>query len=168
MSESNDSEMTMSELVEQVLRREAELNTERRTWEAHWQSLADYVMPRKAEITAQGGVPGSGADALLFDSTAVRANMVLANGQLANMTPLEGRWFSFDPPPYLKGVDAVEQYYRQCTETAQVELARSNFYSEIHELYLDRGGFGTAAIFCEEGLRQVLNFRKLDVRWIFR
>ena len=150
-------------LVEQILLREAELHGERRIWDAHWQNIADYVMPRKAEISATGGVPGTAREQLLFDSTAIRANMVLANGQLANMTPLEGRWFSFDPPPYLKGVDAVEQYYRQCTEAAQAELARSNFYSEIHELYLDRGGFGTAAIFCEEGVRQPLNFRKLDV-----
>jgi hypothetical protein len=60
-------------------------------------------------------------------------------------------------------VDPVEQYCRQCTEIANMELANSNFYTEIHELYLDRGCFGTAVLYCEEGRKTALNFRKFDV-----
>ena len=44
-----------------------------------------------------------------------------------------------------------------------LELARSNFYTEAHELYMDRGCFGTGVLHCETGKRSFLNFRKFDV-----
>ena len=44
-----------------------------------------------------------------------------------------------------------------------LELARCNFYTETHELYLDRGCFGTGVLYCEEGRRNLLHFRKFDL-----
>ena len=30
-----------------------QLRTQRSTWESHWQEIADYMLPRKADITQQ-------------------------------------------------------------------------------------------------------------------
>jgi len=150
-------------MAQKLIARHAALKAERAPWDAFWQEVGDYVMPRKADIMEQVSVPGTAKQQALFDSTAIRANNILANGQLAWMTPHESRWFSFDAPPELKGVDAVEQWFKRCTEIAHLEIARTNFYSEIHELYLDRGAFGTAAIFCDTGKRSALRFETWNV-----
>ena len=152
-----------TEIADKVLARATEMESERAPWDAFWQEIAQYVMPRKGEITSKASMPTTLRQDVLFDSTAIRANMILANGQLAWMTPMEAPWFSFDPPYAFKDVDDIKQYFRECSERTAVEMARSNFYSEIHELYLDRGAFGTAAIFVEPGRRSNLNFQKFDV-----
>ncbi|MEI6278309.1 MAG: portal protein [Verrucomicrobiae bacterium] len=154
--------MEPEKLAQWICDRRSKLVGERAAWDSLWQDIGNYVMPRKAEITSQQGSPGVAKHSRLFDGTAIRANQILANGQLSWMTPMESRWFSFDPPHALKGKDKVEQWYRRCTEIAQLELARSNFYTEIHELYLDRGAFGTAAMTAEEGEKSLLNFRLLS------
>ena len=38
-------------LVAQLDRRYKALQTQRSNWEKHWQELADYMLPRKADIT---------------------------------------------------------------------------------------------------------------------
>lgn len=150
-------------LAESLCARAASLDAARATWDSFWQELARYVMPRKSQITYRNDYPGTDRESQLFDATAVEANMVLANGQLSWMTPSETPWFSFDPPAYLEGDDDAKQWYKRCTEIVQLELARSNFYSEIHELYLDRGAFGTACIFVQEGKSNLLNFECFNV-----
>lgn len=149
---------TGTELGLELSQRASRLAAARSSWDVLWQDIANYVMPRKAEIIQKQGSPNVSKQSRLFDGTAIRGNTILANGQLAWMTPMESRWFSYDPPPHLKGNDKAEQWYRSCTEIATLELAKSNFYTEIHELYLDRGAFGTAAINLEEGRKSPLNF----------
>lgn len=146
-----------------VIRRHETLKAKRSSWDAWWQEVAVYCMTRKAEINSTRMEPSSQRDDVLFDGTMVQANITLSNGCMSYLTPADARWFSFDPPSFLRGVDPVEQYFRACTEIASMELARSNFYTETHELYLDRGCFGTGVLYCEEGRRSRLHFRKFDV-----
>ncbi len=124
-----------------ILARWEGMKAKRSTWDAYWQRIADYVMPRKANITRQNATPGDSVADDLFDTTAVYANQTLANGMLAYMTPADGQWFSFSPPPEKEGDDEVAQWLQRCTEITQRNLANSNFYSEIHELYFDDGAF---------------------------
>lgn len=152
-----------ADLAQQILQRHDDLVAQRAAWETLWEDIARYVMPRKAGLFTKDSQPSAEDETYLFDSTAVRANMVLANGQLSWMTPMESRWFSLDPPPEMESEDKIEQWFKRCTETMHAELARSNFYTEIHELYLDRGAFGTAAILVEGGRQHALNFTKLDI-----
>jgi hypothetical protein len=150
-------------LATNILLKHAELVTQRATWETLWEDIARYVMPRKAGLFTKDSQPSVEDEAYLFDATAVRANMVLANGQLSWMTPMESRWFSLEPPAAMESEDEIKQWFKRCTETMHGELARSNFYTEIHELYLDRGAFGTASILVEQGRQSSLNFTKLDI-----
>lgn len=150
-----------TDIATAVLQRHGEMTAARASWEGLWEDIARYVMPRKAGITAKSDSPND--EATLFDATAVRANMVLANGQLSWMTPMESRWFSVDVPSSMESEDEVKQWFKRCTEVMHGELARSNFYTEIHELYLDRGAFGPAAIIAESGRESALNFTKWDI-----
>lgn len=153
------------ELAEDIVSRHNALKAERASWDTEWQQIADYVMPRKSQITTRKteGVEGFTDD--LFDMTVIRANMTLAAGQLNYVTPATERWFAFECPEELRerAGEAGARWFQQCTEVAFRELARSNFYLEIHELYLDRGGFGTSIIYAEEGKRNTLNFQNWEV-----
>lgn len=151
------------DLATNILQRHYELVSQRATWETLWEDIARYVMPRKAGLFTKDSQPSVEDETYLFDATAVRANMILANGQLSWMTPMESRWFSFEPPQAMESEEEIKQWFKRCTETVHGELARSNFYTEIHELYLDRGAFGTAAILVEQGRAHSLNFTKLDI-----
>jgi hypothetical protein len=155
--------MKNPDLAEKVMLRHQEMVMQRTTWETLWEDIAKFVMPRKAGLFTHQSQPDIADETALFDATAVRANMILANGQLAWMTPMESRWFSMDPPKEMESEDTVEQWFKRCTEVVQAELTRSNFYTEIHELYLDRGAFGTAALLVEAGRNSSLNFTKLDI-----
>ncbi len=150
--------------AQDLCQRFEKLKSSRSTWDAYWQDIANYVMPRKAEITERSyGQPSSAKFDRLFDATAIRANETLASGIVSLMSPAEARWFAYGPPAFLKGDDAVENWFAECTQIAQEELAKSNFYTAIHELHLDRGCFGTAAMYCQEGRRSALSFTKFDV-----
>ncbi len=43
--------MAKTETTTKLLARFGRLNSQRVNWENHWQEVADYMMPRKANIT---------------------------------------------------------------------------------------------------------------------
>ena len=136
----------------------------RQPFEPLWDELSKYILPRKAgRVYREENSPDTSDADALFDSTAVYCNQALANGQLSYMTPPGSAWFSFDPPARMKDNDKAAQYFQKCTEIAQFELANSNFYSEIHELYFDDGGFGTTVLLVLPGKRNTLNFEHLPI-----
>ena len=53
-----------------VLRRLDRLKKQRKTWESHWQEIADYMRPRKADITKKSQTPGNKRSELIFDGAA--------------------------------------------------------------------------------------------------
>jgi len=150
------------EKAEHLIGRYDNLKGDRGTWDTLWQHIADYIQPRKSQITTKKteGVDGYTDD--LYNLTAIRANQILASGQMDYL--FTGKWFSFEPSVELEADDVAKAWYRQCTDVTMRELSRSNWNLEIHEMLLDRGAFGTAAILCEEGRAgRLLAFHKFDV-----
>lgn len=152
-----------TDLAEYLIARNSALKNEQATWLTLWQEIGDYVMPRKAEILTKQSSPGSQRNSVIFDSTAIYSNAVLANGMLSHMTPADSRWFVFDPPRNLADNDDAKQWFQACTEAAQIVLATSNFYSAIHELFFDDGAFGTSVLYVQEGRQAPLNFKTFDI-----
>jgi hypothetical protein len=153
--------MSESALAKRIEERHGALRSHRQPWDSLWSEIARFVMPRRTPgLNGTIQSPGSGNEALLFDTTAVRANMTLANGQLAWMSPLESPWFAFEPQGES---DEAKLWLGKATNTAREELAISNFYTAIHEAYLDRGAFGTCAIYVEPGRKNLVNVKVLPV-----
>lgn len=150
------------QLADWVLMRYQDLASERAPWDTVWQELAEFCLPRKAEISAKRSMPDTSRHDVLFDSTAMQSAATLANGQLAYITPADSRWFVYEPPRGVRS-DRAKQWYAKCSEIAQLMLATSNFYTEIHETYFDDSVFGTYALFVQAGRAHPLNFAKFDV-----
>jgi hypothetical protein len=151
------------ELAKAVLSRYSRLEQDRAYWMSMWQSISELVMPRKSYILHQTIQPNSDKETRLFDSTAVRANMILAAGCMSYITPADSRWCSFEAPEDVEDGEGVQEYFAEVTEAVLETLARSNFHTAIHECYLDRGCFGTAVLFVEPGETTPIIFRNIDV-----
>lgn len=126
----------------------------RTPWETLWKDIAKYVSPRRSP-GLQGTVtsPTTDEESRLFDITAGQAAMTLANGCLAWMSPQETPWFSFTPEEAAKD-DEAAKWLNRCTVTTREGLGRSNFYTAIHEFYLDRSTFGTGCLYLEPSAKR--------------
>jgi hypothetical protein len=150
------------QLADWVISRHHDLAAERAPWDTQWQELAEFCLPRRAEITSKRSTPDTSRNDVLFDSTAMQAAATLANGQLAYITPADSRWFVYEPPMGVKS-DKAKQWYARCSEISQLLLATSNLYTEIHELYYDDSVFGTYCLFVRRGRSHPLVFQKFDI-----
>jgi hypothetical protein len=144
-------------IADALLERHQALATLRLPWETLWKEIADYVMPRRSQGMNGGTLaPSVERESRLFDTTAVQANMILANGCLAWMSPQESPWFGYEPPQG-RDSDVARRWLSDATERTRQAMALSNFYTSIHEFYLDRSAFGTAALYVEPGTKSALN-----------
>ena len=143
-------------LIAQLDRRYKTLQSQRSNWEKHWQELADYMLPRKADITKKR-TQGDKRTELIYDGTAVHAVELLSSSLHGMLTSPSTPWFSMRyRDPALQGDDAANEWLEVCMDQMYQAFNRSNFQQEIHELYYDLVVFGTAAFYVEgdrEGLR---------------
>lgn len=143
-------------MIAQLDRRYKTLQTQRSNWESHWQQLADYMLPRKADITKKRQ-QGDKRTELLFDGTAIHAVELLSSSLHGMLTSPSTPWFSMRyRNPVLQQDDAANEWLEVCIDQMYQAFHRSNFQQEIHELYYDLVVFGTAAFYVEsapEGLQ---------------
>jgi len=134
-----------------IKKRCSSLESSRQTWEDHWQDILDYVMPRKADVTFVRS-KGEKRTEVLFDSTAITANNLLAASLQGTLTSPSLPWFHLK----LRDEDAnqnhdVQLWLEDSARRMYDMFNESNFNTEVHELYLDLTSVGTGAIFVEEG-----------------
>lgn len=116
----------------------------RSPWESWWNTLRHYVLPSR--LHEEQSVPDASANAL-SDTTAVEACQKLAGGHMSYICPNNEMWFKWVSPAPQAG-DEAQSWYARCSEIANRELALSNFYTELHECFLDRVALGTGSLFC--------------------
>lgn len=142
------------------------LKQERVTWEDLWQELADYIIPRKSNVTRKVSSGDKRND--LFDNTGINANEQLASALHSMLTSPNSQWFELvAEDPILETNSRVLQYLEDLTRRVHKVLNGSNFQTEIHEVYLDIGSFGTTAMFIDEDEENVVNFSTRHISEIF-
>ena len=126
------------------------LKVERQTWESHWQEVADYCLPRKADITKSRS-KGDKRTEFIYDGTATHALELLAASLHGMLTNTVSPWFylKYKNDELNKEDEAVE-WLENCTQVMNQAFNRSNFQQEIFELYHDLIAFGTASLFISE------------------
>jgi len=92
-----------SPLVKDLLARFHKLKTQRQTWESHWQEVADYMLPRKADVTKQRS-KGDKRSELIFDSSPLHAVELLSASLHGMLTNPSVPWFSLK----FKNIDFVD------------------------------------------------------------
>jgi len=136
---------------EYIKKRVDALASDRGTWEVNWQEILDYVMPRKADVVTLR-TKGEKRTEVLFDSTAITANNLLAASLHGTLTSPSLPWFSIKLRDEELNRNRDVQLWLEDTGRRMYDtFNETNFNTEVHELYLDLCSIGTAAIFVEEG-----------------
>lgn len=116
--------------------------------------VSQYILPRKGLYTSDGDKPhekvGSRYKKIL-NSTATRASRLLASGMQGGLTSPSRPWFRIRTEnPSLYSVEEVAQWCQMTEDIMYAVFNGSNFYSSVHSIYGDEGGFGQGVLFEEE------------------
>lgn len=152
----------------QVLTRYKTLKADRSNWESHWDELSKYIMPNKDQFQ-KSTTPGEKKNTELFDNTAIQANELLAAALHSLLTNPHGQWFSLSTgDDEVDNVDVVRMWLQKAAKKMNSELNKSNFQTEIHEVYLDLGCPGTAPLYMEEmeDENQFIRFQAISVAYV--
>jgi len=159
--------MAKTDLTKSLLKRFDRLSSQRQNWETHWQEVADYMMPRKADVTKLRS-RGDKRTELIFDSSPLQAVELLAASLHGMLTNPSTPWFSLRfKNEELDGEDEAKEWLESAEETMYTAFNRSNFQQEIFELYHDLITFGTAAMFIEEDDEDLLKFSTRHINEIY-
>lgn len=120
----------MQNNLQQMYRRALDL---RAPWLNRWDSALRYTMPTADDDAAT-----------LFDATAADAVDNLAASMYSLLTPPESLWISLIP----ESEDSPDAF--SATASLRANLNDSNFYTTIHQCYLDLVILGTACLFMSE------------------
>lgn len=121
----------------------------RTPWLSRWDAARRYAMPSSDEDIAT-----------LFDSTAMDASDNLAASTYTLLTPPESMWLQ------LVGESELSQNADFATAALRANLNDSNFYTTIHQCYMDLVVLGTACLFMAEnpiGASSAFNFTAIPM-----
>ncbi len=136
--------------VKQIKQKVDMLKADRTTWDEQYQDVADYMLPRKATITAQK-TPGEKRSVWVLDNTGIYCLELLAGQLHGLLTNPNSMWFELTTGTFaIDNMDDVRKFMQKTARDIHNVLNNSNFQTEVHELYIDEVGFGTAAMFIEE------------------
>lgn len=130
-------------------------------WDAHWDLITRYIMLNDKRLVFGNQVPGGGDIKFntLFDATGVHANELLASALHSMLTSPTSFWFDLETGIAEVDNDDDVRLWLQKTKMYMHQLFNeSNFQTEIHEVYLDLGSFGTTTMRIEKDKDTVIRF----------
>ena len=159
--------MARTDLTKSLLSRYERLEGQRQNWETHWQEVADYMQPRKADVTKKRA-RGDKRMEQVFDSSPIQAVELLAASLHGMLTNPSTPWFTLRfKDEDIDNEDEAKLWLEASTDAMYTAFNRSNFQQEIFELYHDLITFGTAAMFIEEDDDDIIKFSTRHINEVF-
>lgn len=138
--------------VNQHIARLKLLKADRKNWDDHWQEIADYIYPKRADFTVERS-PGERRLSKIYDSTPVHANELLASGLHGMLTNPATTWASLimADPELNKDSDIKAWLFKaRAIMFEEINDPKAGFSTGMHEIYMDFGAFCTAVLFVGE------------------
>ena len=143
------------------------LMEKRATWESHWQEVADYMLPRKADINTERP-KGDKRHTLIFDGSAIHALELLASSLHGMLTSSVNRWFGLRFKETLVNQnDEAREWLDDVTDKMYLAISRSNFQQEVFETYFDLIAFGTSCLQIEEDKDDIIRFSSRHIKELY-
>ena len=159
--------MAKTELTSKLISRFERLSGRRQNWETHWQEVADYMLPRKADVTKTRS-KGDKRTELIFDSSPLQSVDLLAASLHGMLTNPSTPWFTLRyKDQEIENDDEAKLWLESATDAMYVAFNRSNFQQEIFELYHDLITFGTACMFVQDDDEDTLKFSTRHINEIY-
>lgn len=131
---------------------------QRVNWESFWEELAVYLQPNKDDVH-KSRTAGEKKHNRIFTGMPIHANEELAAALHGMLTNPATPWFGLSTgDSALDKNVAVKAWLQHAQERMLQTLNQTNFQTQIHEVYLDLGCFGTSLMLIEEDDDRVLNF----------
>lgn len=138
---------------------QAQLENERTTFKNYWRELSRYILPRRSRFFISDVNKGDRRNLDIIDSTASLASRTLASGMMAGVTSPARQWFKLTTDSLkLNDIPEVKSYLSIVEDRMRSTFLKSNLYQVLPVLYGDLGTFGTAAIYMEKDLDNVVSF----------
>ena len=143
------------------------LMEKRSNWEIHWQEVADYMLPRKADITMERP-KGDKRHTVIFDGTAIHSLELLASSLHGMLTSSVNRWFGLRYKDTLTNEnDEAREWLEEVTDKMYLAISRSNFQQEVFETYFDLIAFGTSCLQIEEDQEDIIRFSSRHIKELY-
>lgn len=139
----------MSDFIKSVVARFEYIKGRRDNWNTHYQELADYMLPRKADIVRKRS-RGEKRMEQIYDGTALQSVDLLSASLHGMLTSGATPWFHLDMKDSAVGRDDdVQEWLEDSSQRMIRAFNQSNFETEVHEMYVDLVVFGTGCMFIE-------------------
>jgi len=127
-------------MINNILKLYKQSMDQRGAWGVRWDDCQKYALPRADADNAQ-----------LFDATAADCVDTLAANMFSLLTPPESLWISLARANVAAdGANDGSSATDAATAVLRANLNNSNFYTTIHQCYLDLCVIGTACLFMAE------------------
>ena len=145
----------------------ARLVEKRSNWEVHWQEVADYMLPRKADITLERP-KGDKRHTVIYDGTAIHSLELLASSLHGMLTSSVNRWFALRfKETAINEDDEAREWLEDVLDKMYIAISRSNFQQEVFETYFDLIAFGTSCLQIEEDKDDIIRFSSRHIKEIY-
>jgi hypothetical protein len=161
MSTSTDAVIAMPALSkrQRYLKRRAQLDEDRQTWETTWKDIGDYMAPYRGRFTSRGDQTNKGdrRDSSIINCEPELDIDVQAAGLMAGLTSPSRPWVRVETAdPDLNEWGPVKEWSDLATRRLLRVYEMSNFYGGMHQLYKDICGFGTSVMHIDEDVEEII------------
>jgi hypothetical protein len=141
-----------------LIDRNDKMKTTRALYEPLWEDIARFISPNRMGIGYKPS-PGAKQTTDIYDSGAIFASDQFASSMSGAITPSSSKWHYLKLADYrMNSIKEIMDWLELCTELMHYTRMRSNFYSEIPEVYSDLGNFGEGCLFIEENPIKKMGF----------
>lgn len=147
-----------------VLIKFGKMKTHRHNWDRHWDEVSEYFIPRKDQALGERARGEKKGFSSLYDTTSIHSLELLASALQGMLTNPTSAWFGLSTgDPELDSKPAVNEWLQDTSRRILQVLNGSNFNTEVYEVYIDLGGFGTSLLRVSEDDKTVINFESRPI-----
>lgn len=141
---------SQEELLDQIMRDQSSMENSRKTWEQHWEEVAERCLPRASGFTSKKQ-DGTKRSEKAIDSTPILALERFAAAVESVVTPRTQTWHGLQNERFADD-NEVQEYFEECTRILfRLRYAPwANFANQMSENYISIGAFGNGCMFVDE------------------
>lgn len=151
--------------VDDIIRRQEKMATDRAIFDSHWREIAERVLPRADHFRVNRN-PGDKHTERVFDATGPLALERFAAAMESMLTPRTQRWHKLKTGvPQLDELPEVKAYLDEVTQLlfAVRYSPKANFASQANEVYMSLGAFGTGGMFIDDMIGRGIRYRSIPL-----
>ncbi|HDT5898420.1 TPA: phage tail protein [Raoultella ornithinolytica] len=134
-------------LKEQLQKQQAQLTTDRSSFESHWLELSDFINPRGSRFLVTDVNRDDRRNTKIIDPTATLAARTLSSGMMSGITSPARPWFKLaTPDPDMMDYGPVKMWLEVVQRRMNEVFNKSNLYQSLPLLYASLGNYSTGAM----------------------